>query len=368
MKITKFLALLCAASMFAVGCDKTPDEPDGPKPTGDIVLTATPATGEVGQPITFTVTSNGVDVTESSEIFNSKTYDKVENPFTPTIDGEYSFYAVNGAAVSPVCKVTVTAEVPELAEDTDKANTAFKHRILIVDHTGTQCGWCPYVMDALHQLGEGDYGDRFHEAMAHTYNASDPSYSAGAMQVSNAIKRNSGYPDTNVNFYVGVNNLGADITGWISAFKNQIDKVWQAEGANAGISIATVETSDSVLVNLEVKAAKEDDYRVACWLLEDDVYGKQSGAYETWQNTHSNGIRNITGVRNNADISGDDLGKIAKGATAQKVVNIPIISTKWVRENLKVLVIVTAKNSSGKYDVVNTAVCPINEKVGYDYL
>ena len=39
----------------------------------------------------------------------------------------------------------------------------------------------------------------------------------------------------------------------------------------------------------------------------------------------------------------------------------------WVRENMKVMLIVSAKDDKGKYKVENVTICPIGGSVTYDY-
>jgi hypothetical protein len=144
----------------------------------------------------------------------------------------------------------------------------------------------------------------------------------------------------------------------------QIDALWKAEGADAGIAAAVSLASSSVIVNTEVKAAVAGEYRITAWLLEDGIYAKQTNATEEWMNTHDNAIRQRV---TSDDISGLDLGTIAAGATASTALTLNIIGNKWVRENLKVMIIVSAKNDKGKFDVANVAICPVNDVVTYDY-
>ena len=147
MKLTKFFALALAALAF-VGCgEPTPDGPDV-KPTGDAVLAANNNSVEVNTPIEFTVTAaDGTDLTAEAVIYDkSHDYVVVENPFTPTMDGDYEFYAVVGSIITNTIKVSVVPTIPALPEDAQPANTSFNHRILLVDHTGNTCGYCPQMM------------------------------------------------------------------------------------------------------------------------------------------------------------------------------------------------------------------------------
>lgn len=370
MKITKFLALMCAA-MAVVGCEPTPDQPDEPKPvepTGNLELTASVEVGEMNQPITFTVMqgedeASMVDVTAECTIYNKETYEQVSNPFIPTLDGVYSFYAVKGPSVSPTISISVKEAVPVLPEDANELSTDFKHRALIIDHTGTGCPNCPRVFTAIKMLEDTKYHDWFYEAFAHSYNSSDPAASDDAYVVS-AFRGVTGYPSVSGNFYTKIDapTASSGIASNIMSFLDGVHK----EKADVGISAAAVALSEKVSVAVEVKSGKTQEYKIACWLLEDNIYGAQAGASEAWHSTHNNAIRKITGVNNN-NITGDSIGVVNEGETWNDIIEIKPLGKKWVRENLEVMIIVTAANESGKFDVANVTICPINSTVEYAY-
>ena len=357
MKLAKFFALALAALAFvACGVENT-----DVKPKGDAVLTANNNSVEVNTPIEFTVTAkDGTDLTAQAVIFD-KSHDFVEvgNPFTPTIDGEYEFYAVVGNIITATIKVDVVPTIPALPEDEQPENTAFNHRLLLVDHTGNTCGYCPQMMLALKEVAEtGDYHSKYYEAMAHSYATSDPAYSAAAAAIS-SHHRISSYPKLSYNFYHDVvsDTNAAHIMG-------QIDALWKAEGADAGIAAAATLASTSVIVNTVVKAAVANDYRITAWLLEDGIEASQLNATQDWMNIHNNAIRQRV---DSESLTGVDLGAIAVGETKSTALTLKIVGNKWVRENLKVMVIVSAKNAKGKFDVVNVTICPMNDVVTYDY-
>ena len=360
MKLAKFFALALATLAF-VGCgEPTPDGPDV-KPTGDAVLVANNNSVEVNTPIEFTVTAaDGTDLTADAVIFDkSNDYAVVENPFTPTMDGDYEFYAVVGDIITNTVKVSVVPTIPALPEDSEPANTVFNHRILLVDHTGNTCGYCPHMMKALKTVSEtGDYHSKYYEAMAHTYSNGDPAFSGAASMVSNHHGV-SNYPTLTYNFYHTTQSSYND-----AHIMGQIDALWKAEGADAGIAAAATLASKSVIVNTEVKAAVANDYRITAWLLEDGIYAKQTNATEEWMNTHDNAIRQRV---SSDDISGVDLGTLAVGETKSTALTLNIIGNKWNRDNLKVMVIVSAKNAKGQFEVANVAICPMNDVVTYDY-
>lgn len=359
MRFTKFLAFIAAAATLMVGCGgDNPEDVD--KPKGGATLKADVQSVEVNNPITFTVTAeDGTDITAEATIFDkTHNFAEVSNPFTPTEDGKYEFYAVAGNAITETIEVVVLPSIPALPADTNEASTEFKHRILLVDHTGNTCGYCPKMMLALKEVSEtGDYHSKYYEAMSHSYASSDPATSASANAISSYFGITS-YPTLTYNFaYSTSSSYNAE------HIKSQIDAQWK-ESADAGIAASASLATSSVVVNAEVKAAVENEYRINAWLLEDGIVANQTNGTEEWMNTHNNAIRQA--VKTNP-ISGMELGTIKAGEKASLAMSLEITSSKWVRDNLKVMVIASAKNANGKFEVVNVAICPVDGNITYDY-
>ena len=356
MKFTKFIALFAAAATIFAGCE--PVQQEGPV-SAEAVLRVVKNVLEVNTPIEFIVEdTEGNDVTAMSVIFDANSFDEVANPFTPTADGKYKFYAVYGDAISNYVDVVVTPTVPALPEDAKPENTEFKHRILLVDHTGNECGYCPKMMAALKQVAEtGDYHSKYYEAMAHTYKQSDPASSSAAFAVSGHYGI-SNYPTLTYNFYhTTTSSYNAE------HIMSQIDALWK-EYAEVSVAAATSLATKSVVVNTEIKAALTAEYSINAWLLEDGIEAKQTNATADWMNIHDNAIRNVATTE---PLSGYELGTIEAGKSVEQVLSLDIVSTSWNRDNLKVMLIVSKKNAKGKYDVANVAICPLNQSITYDY-
>lgn len=366
MKLTKYFAFALAIISF-VACGGDTDG-DGKDTANSATLTASNNSVTVNTPVYFTVTAtDGTDLTAEAIIFNkSNDYEVVSNPFTPTKDGEYIFFASAGSKIiTNSLTINVVPTIPELPTDPQPDNTSFHHRILLVDHTGNTCGNCPKMMLALKQVaekeaaeGEVSYHDKYYEAMAHSYNNQDPAYSQTAGFVSTHYGINA-YPNLTYNFYHSV--ISSSVYDHIV---NQIDALWKADGADVGIAASSTVANSCVVVNTEIKVATENEYHITAWLLEDNISAKQTGAKEEWMNNHNNAIRQRIA---SDDITGANLGTIAAGTTKTTALTLRIDTDKWNRENFKVLVIVSAKNSKGKFDVANVALCPANGSVTYDY-
>lgn len=355
MKFTKFFTLVAAVATLFVACDK-----EGGESTASGITLKAESVVEVNTPINFIVTDGaGNDVSANATIFD-KTHDyaQVSNPYTPTADGDYTFYAVVGDEISKDFKVVVTPEVPTLPEDTNVANTSFKHRILLVDHTGNTCSYCPKMMVALKEVAEtGNYHEKYYEAMAHSYASTDPAHSGAADAISTFYRIGS-YPTLTYNFE---HTTSSDYNA--EHIKQQIDILWK-EAADAGIAAATSLGEKSIVVNTQVKAAVAGEYSITAWLLEDNIYATQTGGKEEWMSIHNNAIRQAATT---SPIAGYEIGSIEAGATAEQILSLKLTRDTWNRDNFKVMVIASKKNSNGKYDVANVIICDINDSVSYAY-
>lgn len=259
-------------------------------------------------------------------------------------------------------------------------STEFNHRILLVDHTGKGCGYCPIMTDRLYALAnysnpDYDFTSYYHEVQCHggAYATSgDPAYSSAAYTV-DAYYRNigfiSGYPSLVVNFRGTKVERGSSDKVFVETNMNNTFKTYHKPlGADAGIYVTNSVSSKNVDIDIEVTAAVSNEYKVTAWVLENNIYSpNQSGASTERHRTYHHCLRAIAGAYSSSDISGDALGTIDAGKSASKSFSVPLDSS-WVTGNLEVLVIVSAPNSSGNYEVVNTALCPINGTQDYEYL
>ena len=369
MKIFRIFASLVFAAGLLCACDK-PVEEVVPLIEGEISLAsdADQLRSDGVDAVTFNVTvTDGQgkvhDVTEHAEIYLS--YEKkplAANVFTTQKEGEYVFYAVYGLKVSQDVVITAINDVPELPVDPQESNVSFKHRMLLVQHTGATCSNCPRMMESLRTLSQDEaYNNLYHHVASHSYNGgeADAAYSEAARDLSMAYNLTGLYPM--LTFNLTSTAVGTDL----QEIKTQIDAL-KKDKAPVGIAAAAKLSGNDVLVNVEVKAAKANNYRVAAWLLEDGIYSLQSGMSESWHNTHDNALRYAAGKSSQLSFVGDKLGEVAAGEKAGKVFVLPL-EDAWVAENCEVLILVTAADANGNYDVVNCALCQVGETVTYEY-
>ena len=383
MKLTKFFAFALAA-IAMVGCEPIPgnndDQPNTPNtpsdpstPTsGAITLTVDKTAVSLEETVTFKVEQKGedgvvYDVTDQSTIYNDD-LEEIGTTFTPTESGRYSFFATKGAENSNYVTVTVMASTPDLPSDLQPERLTFKHRALVIDHTGMNCPACPYAMDELVKLAKTDWHNYYNEVTCHAggYASGDPANSAAANAL-NGFQAGfiTGYPSIVVNFYTGTRDYGS------SSIINALSGVIKKDGADVGISLAVTGDSQSVYCAAQLKAKEANEYKVTAWLLENNIYcAGQKGAdpSKDYHKIYNHALRNIAGEYSKTNVQGESIGTLESGKTYDCAFELPIVSTKWAWENMEVLVIVSAKDANGRWEVVNSAVCPVNDALEYEYI
>lgn len=336
----------------------------------DVTLRVDRAVVKSGETVAFTVIYEEEDVTADATIHANYTNEEVANPYTTTESGELSFYAKYNGIKSKICSVTVTpAYAPEFPEDTNPESFDFNQRMLIVDHTGLGCAYCPGVKQAIHDTQEkAQYKDKFNVVYAYTFSSNEVCYSSAAR--------------TLWNYYVGVCSTGDKLTGYPSFTTNycfnytgkyqleqRIDDLWE-ENPTASIAYAAEIVDDKIVVSASVKSSVAQNYKLSLWVLEDDIYAKQTNASAEWMHTHSSVMRDApTGV-SNSDISGIDFGYIEAGAMLSRILEFDLFcATSWKKENFKLIAVLSAPSEQygGKYEVVTTAICEFGSSVGFDY-
>lgn len=365
MKLTKFFAFAFAALAF-VGCDeKTPDQKEPlPTPTGDIKLAADKTAVEIGETVTFTVTdAENQDVTSQALIYDED-FNEVGSQVTFNESGSYSFFATVGSANSNYVSVVVMADVPVVPEDPQPENFTFNHRAVVIDQTGVNCGYCPNATDQLKTLENTEWHQYYNEVTCHagSYAGGDPGNSAAANAL-NQFQSSmiSGYPCILVNFYGKPNGYGY----------NDIIKVLQPyvqkDGVDVGISLAVTGDESCVYAAAQVKSGVAQEYKITAWLLESNIYSpNQAGATKDYHKIYNNALRNMSHEYSKTNVQGDSY-TFEANEVKDLAFELEMISNKWKLENMSVLVIVSAKDANGRWEVANSAVCKINEAKEFEY-
>lgn len=309
---------------------------------------------------------------ETMEIeYNGKVYTL---PYYRAQEAETRSFFVMWKAImtyeSPVTVTAVGTAVPLRPNDSQPNSTNFKHRVLLMQLTGTACPNCPYMSVAIKELkAEGSgYEDKFAFAAAHTYQRQHPFCPDENL----GVYAGEGYPTSCVDLRTSFSNQGKE--GNKSILK-QIINNRLADPVKVGISANMAVNDNSLIVRMTVKAAETGNYRVGVWLVEDDLNYVQSNnsAFDNEEyglNTHEAVIRKANSARSSADFTGFDLDKYADlqaGDVADYLFTFDL-KPEWIKENCRLVLFVTALESNGSYAVCNAVeTSSIYEAVEFEY-
>lgn len=358
MKRLFFLFLILSPVLFGCERQETQDKPEGTISLyvdNPVIL----ADGSYAANLTVTImdkTGEEIDVTADVEIFCEGSDDPIASPaFTTTEAGSYTFYAISGFEISNNVIVRAVKGEFQLPQDPNPSAMEFKHRMLLLQHTGTECPNCPRLMTQLRYLSnDEEYNTLYHHVASHSYNQNDPAYTSDAASLSKNF---------NVSYYPWLTyNLTSAAEMEFDKIRTSIDAMKQ-ESAVAGLSAAVDHDEEGVYANVSLKAGKAGKYRVAAWLLEDNIRAAQSGADASWQNVHENCLRKMYGSNKTECIYGISKGQLQAGDEVDFLVAFDL-EDNWKGQNCKVFVIAVDAET---YELLNCTVCPVGETVSYEY-
>ena len=209
------------------------------------------------------------------------------------------------------------------------------------------------------------------------------SYLQEAQTLDNALGATS-FPS----LYSDLNKSGyGDAT--VASLKNCINNAQERVSVKGGIAVSSkyYANDNYIVINANVKAKETTEFRIGAWLLEDNIYGKQSVYVDPYKttgeliqplegvdfNNHNNCIRLADSKATNTDFSGFSLGVIEAGKTASREFAFKLktngagSATKWNHDNLRVIVFISTKEGS-KWLVNNVVKCPKDGVVDFEYL
>ena len=379
MKTLKTLALICLGAMLFVGCGPVTGGEDEKDNNVGLILTADKyEIYDNGEDVaTFSLTLNGEPVTEGYTIYDKNDNPIVGNTFSSTKIGYYEFWAEYGAAMTKTnIGITVVATppaAPAVPTDNNPSKLNFHRRVLLIQFTGTGCGYCPSMVTALHAIAENEETkNNFVLAAAHIggYADGDPALMTEGKALDDAFGIMS-YPNLVVDMVPNSGNVYASE----AYLKNQINTALSRVNVKGGIAVNAEYHADKnyVVVNALVKAKETAEFRIGAWLLEDGIEGVQTVYADANTvpginyNIHNNCIRGVRSQQPNDDFdfTGLTLGEIEAGKTASKEFAF-LLKNAWNSKNLRLVLFISTKEN-GKWRVNNVVHAPINGSVDFVY-
>ncbi|MGN0190232.1 MAG: Omp28-related outer membrane protein [Candidatus Cryptobacteroides sp.] len=359
MKRNIFSILTVVAAFFAAtSCGKDSET----AVSGLTISVDTPVIRADGQSAAKIIVKFGNSpVTSGVSFYDARTNKPIEIPdfkFTTQTAGTYSFWAAYQTFQTSTLDITaVDSPLPELPSDTQPTKTVFKKRTFIIQFTGTDCQYCPYMIDILEQL-EKSHPEQFVLAACHTYNLGDPAYLG--YNIDNALAV-GGYPTVVLNMDKSQKFSNYQ---YPSMLTDMLEDDYGDGSCGIGISVASTVDGENLIIKAQMKVADSGRYRIGAWLLEDGIVGKQQGSpNET--DIHDNCVRDIYSKNSSTDYSGS-LHIMEAGKTANQFF-IGKLKSNWQVENLHIVVFVCTQNEAGNYFVSNVIDCPAGGSLTYDY-
>ncbi len=365
-----YLLLALAAALVACNKPANPDPgTDGPE--------GTKLTLEVDHKV---IKNDGVSCAnlivklDGQELKSGVTFYDDKNKTVPVQDfkfktkqaGEYKIWAsYKSLYTQTVIIYAINNDVPEIPADPQPTANNFKRRSLVLQFTGTACGYCPYVIKLLREFASDKANDgRYVHVACHTYNPkTDPCAPNEASRALPNVCNVSGYPDGCFNMDTGYKfHSQTPLTKFQSEFEKSLTK----KETVAGLSANCVSSVDCVVANCAVKVSKDGKYKLAAWLLEDGITANQANyGAEGNYGTHDNSLRNYYDESLRNDYSGKIL-ELKEGEKGEYCF-IFKVDDSWQKQKMHVAVLVFAADAQGKYTVNNIIDCPINSSVPFEY-
>jgi hypothetical protein len=311
---------------------------------------------------TFTVTQDGLNVTDQIEICsNTLSTCLTGNVYTPTQEqtGTQDFYAYFlSEANNPYKLVSNTAQVIVTEGETE---VNFQKNVAIFNRTGTWCSWCGVFKPVLSQLQE-NMGDKVTIVCVYSENSQTPlaiGHDTGItlwnqLMSSGSVPSGGGIPSTvfDMRTLVGGHR---EYTAVLPIYNSLA-----ANAAKTGISVKSTINGGKINVSAGIIAETEGEYAIGALLVEDNIvyYQNQAGS----QYNHTNVLR----AKAMDNIFGDELGVINAGGSVGKTFDFDVDS-RYVAENLSVVIYTTYVETNGKKHIANIVKCPANGSVDYKF-
>lgn len=291
--------------------------------------------------------------------------------FRSTKAGTYRFFAEYKVYQSPVVSVSVVGfAIPPRMEDPNPEKLDFKRRIMLIDHTGSGCKFCPYMLAALDDISHDDnYKDKFVLTAVHSF-AGDPLCpdNTTTSAISNAMGVTS-WPTVifDMASYIGNVTYEANKANLMSI----IDSRLAAAPAKAGISATMAMGNGLVVVRMTIKAAEAGRYAVGAWLLEDNLYAAQLNAGMSEDgydfSNHNHVARWVDSGNSFVGHPVNEDREVAKGELVDYLFQIPI-SDEYKIEDCYLCLFVTTPGQNGAFSVTNVVTSKsLTESVNFEY-
>ena len=246
----------------------------------------------------------------------------------------------------------------------------YRRRSLITQYTGTWCGNCPPVIASIHHFMENDPNlDDVAFAAIHARDALETGFATNVRTYEGV----SSYPRMYINFGKEVNKNTNPTMGakTIRAMVNAQNKIAARTGIAATVS--EVDDKGNVTFDTKLSVTTRGMYRMAVWVVEDNVYSKQSdnsGSYDSEViSNHMNVLRASTATNAAGDIISETDIPANTVVEYKRTLNLQELKERNDIKDIKncrFIVVVTYNQGGTKYAIDNVLPCKFGETRNFE--
>lgn len=336
----------CLLGIAAAGFACSGNSGDDPASKLELEASTTTITANGSDVVAFKVLDGTTDVTAGATILCTTNNSTVTDAsFTTTEAGVYVFKASYQGKSSPEVRVTAKAD------DNPTGPSQFVRHICVMEFTGQWCGNCPTGYNYMNFIISRNFADVAHVIALHDNESGEDEFAIPVQGIIAKDYKLAGYPAA----LTDLRDLSPLTSDLDQTFRKSLKASQEQYPAHCGAAVKSVYDSSTkkAKVTVRVHSEKSETYRVAVWVIEDGLAGKQNMAGQYDDYTHNHVARLLASSTPN-NYKGESLGQIAAGTEKSKEFEISV-DAAWNLDNTSVAALVIGADGY----VNNMTVCKI---------
>ena len=296
--------------------------------------------------VTFTVTLDGTDVTSRSQISVNAV----------VISGnKFSTYEPGRYAVKAVCDGKESNTLVLEASEVEAIESQFVRNVAVFEFTGAWCTFCPSGYSNMNFVisRNSAYKETVHIMAFHSSGEGiDDLAIPETDKIMSDMKIGTGFPS----FLTDLRTGGGLADG--NTFKSSLVEAFEQYPSHCGVALESQIADGKIKVNAKLHSEKTSSYRIAVFVVEDNVkYYQKDGSLTYDSYNHRHVVRRII----SSSYKGDRLGDVKAGEEVSKEYETNV-DPAWNAGQ----VYIYALAIDDKGFVNNLCICPVNGKSDFN--
>ena len=296
--------------------------------------------------VTFTVTLDGTDVTSRSQISVNAV----------VISGnKFSTYEPGRYAVKAVCDGKESNTLVLEASEVEAIESQFVRNVAVFEFTGAWCTFCPSGYSNMNFVisRNSAYKETVHIMAFHSSGEGiDDLAIPETDKIMSDMKIGTGFPS----FLTDLRTGGGLADG--NTFKSSLVEAFEQYPSHCGVALESQIADGKIKVNAKLHSEKTSSYRIAVFVVEDNVkYYQKDGSLTYDSYNHRHVVRRII----SSSYKGDRLGDVKAGEEVSKEYETNV-DPAWNAGQ----VYIYALAIYDKGFVNNLCICPVNGKSDFN--